>query len=365
LAASLGLHAMVLLMRSRIADSRIAPPPTAANAIDVEIVETHPAAASAPPSPVPFQPTSSRRRREASSKQALGAPPLLAAKVLEEAAAVADVPRAAPQARGIPVRVPAPEVVAANVVGRPPTPSPEPEGVDGRVRDFAEEATGQNRVESGLAHHYFADLGRQLIKVWDADRAVSEHGLRGFVDQAGANVQLATKIWLNRAAAYGTSGSPIAGEVTTPVSNRTLAAAEPTNPLAGQGATSTLMAKEAVRQVMAEQFKTSRRAILRVIQRPSGELIAVELVRPSNDVTVDHEALADVRAAAEGLPAPPPEAVTGKERLVSLWQFELIISISPPVPTFTFEFDEALKFIDTRLPLDRRIYKRVRLIAVE
>ena len=38
---------------------------------------------------------------------------------------------------------------------------------------------------------------------------------------------------------------------------------------------------------------------------------------------------------------------------------------TPPIPTFTFEFDEALGFIDARLPLDRRIYKKVRLVSVD
>ena len=55
----------------------------------------------------------------------------------------------------------------------------------------------------------------------------------------------------------------------------------------------------------------------------------------------------------------------GKKELVSLWQFELIVSVSPPVPSFSFEFDESLKFIDARMPLDRRIYKRVRLVSVQ
>jgi hypothetical protein len=80
---------------------------------------------------------------------------------------------------------------------------------------------------------------------------------------------------------------------------------------------------------------------------------------------VDQEALKDVQAAAEQLPPPPEEAVAGREALSSLWSFELIVSISPPVPSFTFEFDEALGFIDARLPLDRRIYKKVRLVSVE
>jgi len=31
----------------------------------------------------------------------------------------------------------------------------------------------------------------------------------------------------------------------------------------------------------------------------------------------------------------------------------------------SIEFDEALAFLDVRMPLDRRIYKRVKLVGVE
>ena len=116
---------------------------------------------------------------------------------------------------------------------------------------------------------------------------------------------------------------------------------------------------------MREQFKATRRATIRVTQDPNGKLVKVELVAPSNDSAVDKEAMADVRAAAEKMPPPPAEALEGRTELISTWAFELVVSISPPIPTFTFEFDEALGFIDARLPLDRRIYKKVRLVSVD
>lgn len=40
------------------------------------------------------------------------------------------------------------------------------------------------------------------------------------------------------------------------------------------------------------------------------------------------------------------------------------ISITPPLPVVEVEFDEVLGLKDLRLPLDRRIWKRVRLVAV-
>jgi hypothetical protein len=72
----------------------------------------------------------------------------------------------------------------------------------------------------------------------------------------------------------------------------------------------------------------------------------------------------DVRAAAEKLPVPPEDASEGREKLVSLWEFELEVSITPPVPIIAVEFDEVLGLKDLRVPLDRRIWKRVRLVAV-
>lgn len=123
--------------------------------------------------------------------------------------------------------------------------------------------------------------------------------------------------------------------------------------------------RKELQKQMREAFKATRRAVIRVVQDQRGKLTKVELVQPSNDSKVDREALADVRSAAEKLPPPPPEALEGRTSISSLWSFELVVSISPPVPSFTFEFDEALGFIDMRLPLDRRIYKKVRLVSVE
>ena len=72
-----------------------------------------------------------------------------------------------------------------------------------------------------------------------------------------------------------------------------------------------------------------------------------------------------MRAAARTLPRPPVEAVAARERLVSLWEFELEVSITPPLPIVQVEFDEVLGLKDVRVPLDRRIWKRVRLVAVK
>lgn len=226
------------------------------------------------------------------------------------------------------------------------------------VGDLAKETIGRGRVDRGLVHPYYSQLGKALLKNWDADR-VAKSGLKGLAEQTSENMKLYNEIWSDRAAAYGKSGNPM-GDV-APSSNRRA----PTNDrIMGLPGVDMDQRKELQRQ-LKEAYKMTRRAVIRVVQDLNGKLLKVELVEPSNDSKVDKEALVDVRAAAMNLPLPPAEAVEGKTTLSSLWSFELVVSISPPVPTFTFEFDEALGFIDMRLPLDRRIYKKVRLVAVE
>ena len=230
------------------------------------------------------------------------------------------------------------------------------------VGDLTRETIGRGKVDRGLVHPYYVQLGKALIKNWDADRAVSKKGLAGYGEQFAQNAKVFNEIWLDKAAQFGATGAPIDAPVSNDNASRRTATV--TNNIQGIGGVDLEARKEVSRQ-MREQFKATRRATIRVTQNLEGKLLKVELVAPSNDASVDREAVADVKAAAEKLPPPPAEVLEGKKELVSLWAFELVVSISPPVPTFTFEFDEALGFIDARLPLDRRIYKKVRLVSVD
>ena len=234
--------------------------------------------------------------------------------------------------------------------GAPPSPQE-------LVQDLVSESIGRGKVARGLVHPYFNQLGKALVRVWDADRAVKEKGLQGYFDMGMERGRAYSRVWMERAENYGSSGS--FGAKDAPEADRR----RPIN-TGGDFTLQTLQTRRELREKMREEFRTTRRAIIRVEQDAQGRLLDVKLVDPSHQPEVDKDAIKDVRAAAEKLPPPPPEAVRGRERIISLWQFELLISISPPIPTFTFEFDEALGFIDTRLPLDRRIYKRVRLLEV-
>jgi hypothetical protein len=208
-------------------------------------------------------------------------------------------------------------------------------------------------VENGLVDPYFANLGKALLAAWDAEDHVKQRGLRGWAEQMQENTRLFQQVWRENARRYASAGSPISGDTAVPtIIERT-------------GQVNNAAARDAYGRQLKEQFKSRKRALLRVEQDREGKLVAVTLVEGSNEPALDKEAVADVRAAAARLPPPPAEGLGIKERIVSLWEFQLVISISPPVPTIAFEFDEALGFVDARLPLDRRIYKIVKLVGVE
>lgn len=229
--------------------------------------------------------------------------------------------------------------------------SPTPQAL---VEDLVSESVGRGKVDRGLVHPYFSQLGKKLVALWDADRSVKEHGLQGYFDMGMERSRAYGRAWSERAANYGSSGAFVANN--QPVDDKR----RPTSTVGDPA----LRMRSELREKMREGFRSTRRALIRVVQDRQGRLLDVLLVEPSHQPQVDQEAVKDVRSAAEKLPPPPAEAVGSRERIVSLWEFELIISISPPIPTFTFEFDEALGFIDTRLPLDKRIYKRVRLVEL-
>jgi hypothetical protein len=48
-----------------------------------------------------------------------------------------------------------------------------------------------------------------------------------------------------------------------------------------------------------------------------------------------------------------------------VWEFSLVVSITPPIPMIAVQFDAWFAVEDVRLPLDRRLYKGVRLVSVE
>lgn len=371
IALSLGVHALVwLVLEARTRHIEQRPPPSPPVTLEFVEIEVPPPPAKPPEPPSPPAPEPPRPRP--APKPVVQAPPPTPAPPPPAAAAppppalTTDMPRAdmplaadTPRAGGLRL-TPSPglSLTPGGEVAVPPQQPGVPGGLPSQsaqqiVNNLTVESLGKSKVERGLVHPYFSQLGKSLLKTWDAERAVTSQGMKGFLEQAQENSKAWNSIWRERAAAYGSSGSPIDSDA--PVQNTR----------GPPGGDPNLEARRAMKRQMREEFRATRRAIIRVVQDAQGKLLEVTLVSPSNNVQVDKEAIKDVRAAAEQLPPPPAEALAGRETLTSLWQFELIISITPPVPTLSFEFDEALQFVDMRLPLDRRIYKRVRLLSVQ
>ncbi|QRN99948.1 energy transducer TonB [Archangium violaceum] len=372
LVLSLGLHAVAWLWldsrRAPLDEQRAREPaPATLQFVEVEVAPPPEPPKDPPPSPQP--PPKPPRPRPPAVAQAPKPPPTRdepppspvepPAVVENPAPPSGDRPRAdAPHAEGPRLGasrlLPSPSLSwsPGGGVAVPDAGVPVPSTPEAKVADMVMEGVRRGKVDRGLVHPYFSELGKSLLKSWDAERAVSAKGLQGFLDQTRGNSKEWMRVWQDRASAYANTGSPLNADA--PAANDRLP----------PGGDPTLEVRRTLRKQMREDFRATRRATVRVVQDTQGKLLSVELVTPSNDLQVDREAIIDIRAAAERLPIPPPEALQGRTQLVSLWQIELIISISPPVPTVSIEFDAEMKPTDLRLPLDRRLYKRVRLLEV-
>ena len=119
------------------------------------------------------------------------------------------------------------------------------------------------------------------------------------------------------------------------------------------------------RQKMRSSWRQTRKTLVRITQGAGGLVQSVELVQASSDAASDNELLRELRQGTIQLPTPPATGMGIKTPLRAVWSFEIIISISPPVPTIAGSFDEVTGKVDIRLPLDRRIYKYVELVSVD
>jgi len=364
LAFSLGAHVLLWLWveTRRASDEAQRTPPRPVPAT-LQFVEVEVAPPPEPPKPPPPSPKLPPKPPRAASKPpprpVEPTPPPAEPPAVAEAPTASDLPRAdMPRAEGPSLGasrlLPSPSLSwsPGGGVAVPDAGVPVPSTPEEKVADMVMEGVRRGKVDRGLVHPYFSQLGKSLLKEWDAERAVSAKGLKGFLDQSRGNSGEWMRVWSDRAQAYANTGSPLNSDAPAP------------NDRLPPGGDPSLEARRTLRRQMREDFRATRRATVRVVQDTMGRLLSVELVIPSNDAQVDREAINDIRAAAERLPPPPPEALQGRTKLVSLWQMELIISISPPVPTLSLEFDAEMKVTDVRMPLDRRLYKRVRLLEV-
>ncbi|HET8539773.1 MAG TPA: TonB C-terminal domain-containing protein, partial [Anaeromyxobacter sp.] len=242
-----------------------------------------------------------------------------------------------------------------------PTPAAPPRdggaagGADGLRRSLAELA-GRARVEGGLAHPHHSELAKALARGWDVERAVTARGLSGYLSEAGETLRTFGRVWQRMAQGYGGTGAPAVVDGGSQ-RFRELSGLPP-------GPARDALEQAETRRQLEDAWSEGHVALVRVVQARDGRLRSMELVSPSLDAALDREALAAVPGAVARLP-PPAEVLAGREELATLWAFEVRVSIAPPIPVLGIEFDEVLAHLDVRVPLDRRIWKRVRLVAID
>jgi TonB family protein len=211
-------------------------------------------------------------------------------------------------------------------------------------------------VEDGLAHPYHSELASALARSWKVEEAVKARGLSGYLANAGDNLKAFGRVWAKMAEGYGATGAPSLVD----------GGAERFRELSGlpPGPARDALAQAEIRRQLRGAYSEGHVASVRVVQDHDGRLRSVELVSPSNDPALDREALEAVPAAVAKVPV-PAEVLAGRDLLATVWEFEIEVSITPPIPVVGLSFDEVLGGLDFRVPLDRRIWKRVRLVAIE
>jgi TonB family protein len=253
-----------------------------------------------------------------------------------------------PRWSSIPVRSEEQSDGAATAGGTPTSVDP----FGGSLREHA----GRARVEGGLVHPYYRDVGRELVRAWDVERMVEKRGVSGYLAQAGENLRDYGRVWQQVAEGYAKTGAPVLID----------GGSERVKELSGlpAGPARDSLARSEVERQLRPEFSKGHITLVRVTQAADGRLLAVDLVSPSKDAAVDRAAMEAARQAAQKLPTPPDEARGSRDKLVSVWEFELEVAITPPIPLVEFQFDELLRVTDVFLPLDRHIWKRVRLVSV-
>ncbi|MBS2030211.1 MAG: TonB C-terminal domain-containing protein [Deltaproteobacteria bacterium] len=365
------------------------PPPKWENApLVIEIREKR--AEKKPPPPAPLKPTEPPKKLSKSNKSPLPKagshtpqPPQLAEKPSAPPSAASpgapEVPSAAPAVKApnlADAATRSADRVAQNSLAlEPPKLPPPPEDrsvqapfvIDNpneRVASMLREPLGRDRVERGMYDPYFHQMGEAMSKQWQAEKKVDEKGLKGFLDEAARGLAVGAQQWMLawQAAAeqYGKTGNP--GDIDGPydIDGRLKEHIPP-----------------GVTQTMPNQLSSSRIALVRITQGLNGKLLHVELVQPSIDPAMDAEVMRELKLGEMVLPVPPTKGMGIHDPIRSIWAFQLTVSIAPPAPMISGSFDiEALfdkktreemggSLVDVRLPLSRRISKRVDLVSVE
>jgi hypothetical protein len=126
-------------------------------------------------------------------------------------------------------------------------------------------------------------------------------------------------------------------------------------------------------EVTGNAFTHRGAVLVRLTQSRAGKLINVELVAPSGNPSLDAMVIGGLRSGATVLPTPPESGMGIHDPIRSLWAFELVVKICPPIPTMlNGSFDVAAPFdrklgsaVNVCVPMDRTIKQKVELLSVD
>lgn len=238
-----------------------------------------------------------------------------------------DVPRAE-QGSERPTLLPSPEVLELDpgeeLPESPPEPGPpgsrlrapaHPASLQELVAETVRDTVGRRRVESGLAHSYFGDMGKQFL---------------GRFSQRHADVE------------RGMTGKEKAARTARDISSVLSRSAEMEDPFAHPRRPDPLASGPSLHPSLAEAQAnlayslphlwtySEGATLVRLTQAADGKVLAVEVITSSGNGELDKAAVTAVRDLGEELPALPPEVLMGRDSVVSEWNFEVVRTVAGP-----------------------------------
>ncbi|MFL5349094.1 MAG: energy transducer TonB [Hyalangium sp.] len=209
----------------------------------------------------------------------------------------------------------------------------------------------RRRVENGLVHPYFGDVGKQLLRRFGQRHASVERGLTE--GEKVARKERDVSSVLSRSAEME---DPLAH----PRRPDPLASAPSSHPSLEE-------AQESLAYSLPYLWTYSEGAtVVRLTQAADGKVLAVEVIASSGNGELDKAAVTAVWDLGEELPALPPEVVMSRDSVVSEWKFEVQRTVAGPAALgvgAVATFDPVLGTGDVLHSFEARSQVRVTLVA--
>jgi TonB family protein len=174
---------------------------------------------------------------------------------------------------------------------------------------------GRRRVESGLAHPYFGDVGKQFLRRFGQRHATVEGGMT-------AREKVARKA--RDASSVLSRSAEMEDPLAHPRRPDPLASAPSSHPVLEE-------AQESLAYSLPYLWTYGEGAtVVRLTQAADGKVLAVEVITSSGNGELDKAAVTAVWDLGEELPALPPEVLMNRDSVVSEWNFEVVRTVAGP-----------------------------------